>query len=129
MGRATEQGGTIQNCYATGAISAVSGSLGGVLGSTLILNINGKYSHAELANCYWFGSVLTYSGSKVSGTVIGEHDSGAVITNCYYGFVNDNAGAGDITDDSTERAGERGGETAVPVQKLTAAQFADGEAA
>ena len=62
-------GGTVTNCYSTGAVSG--SSAGGLVG------VN---SGGTVTNCY---SISAVSASSQSGGLVGSNASGGIITNCY----------------------------------------------
>ncbi len=64
-----EQGGTIKNCYNTGAVEGES-TVGGVCG----------YNGGTIQNCYNTGAV---KGKRNVGGVCGFNDDGGTIENCY----------------------------------------------
>ena len=76
-------GGTVTDCYNTGAVIG-SYCSGGVVG----------YNGGTVANCYNTGNV---SGVQCAGGVVGESSGEAIITNCYNtGPVSSNGTAGGV---------------------------------
>jgi hypothetical protein len=63
-------GGTVQNCYATGAVSGLENEVGGVVGCTY---------DGTVQNCYATGAV---NGDGYIGGVVG-YNNGGTVQNCY----------------------------------------------
>ena len=83
------EGGTIQNCYNTGAVNG-SENVGGVCGDNIKSKLDSK---STIENCYNTGAV---SGSECVGGVCGYNYNGT-ITNCYFDSNNyDGDAVGDI---------------------------------
>jgi hypothetical protein len=72
--------GTISNCYATGLVTAGSGSshLGGLCGSN-----SPRYGEGPIRNCYATGLVTAGSSSSHLGGFCGESDD-TIISYCYF---------------------------------------------
>jgi uncharacterized protein YjdB len=73
----SQSGGTVKNCYSTGAVSGGGGSVGGVVGSSMLFSLWGTSGTVE--NCYSTGNV---SGTSGVGGVLGGNTS-SYLRNCY----------------------------------------------